>query len=269
MRTSIAGILILAVSTELRAQEPSPRDWQVTVGAVAIVTPRYPGSDASRLLPLPLVQVTYRDRVFLGPSPHGREFGLGVYPVRTRRVTLAAVLGLADSRPASRADALAAMEDRDPLVTLGTSVSYRAGPVEGTVQVARGLNDGGGLLAAAYVAVLRRFGRVIATAGTGVTFADAKQMRRDFGISPPEAIRRQALIDAGDERLDPDDAGPYRPTAGLQLIGGSLSFTYLASQRWSLTGFGGVDRLSDEATASPLVRRRTQIAGGVALGFTL
>jgi len=44
---------------------------------------------------------------------------------------------------------------------------------------------------------------------------------------------------------------------------------YPVSQRWSVIGFGGVDRLSDEAADSPLVRRREQFMGGVGLGFRL
>jgi outer membrane scaffolding protein for murein synthesis (MipA/OmpV family) len=41
----------------------------------------------------------------------------------------------------------------------------------------------------------------------------------------------------------------------------------MISPRWSLVGFGGVDRLSDEASASPLVRQREQLSGGVGLGY--
>jgi outer membrane scaffolding protein for murein synthesis (MipA/OmpV family) len=42
---------------------------------------------------------------------------------------------------------------------------------------------------------------------------------------------------------------------------------YILSPRWALLGFGGVDRLSDEAAASPLVRRREQVTGGIGLGY--
>jgi outer membrane scaffolding protein for murein synthesis (MipA/OmpV family) len=44
---------------------------------------------------------------------------------------------------------------------------------------------------------------------------------------------------------------------------------YVISPRWSLIGFGRIDRLSDEAVASPLVRRREQYSGGVGLGFRI
>jgi hypothetical protein len=44
---------------------------------------------------------------------------------------------------------------------------------------------------------------------------------------------------------------------------------YLLNRRWSLVGFGGLDPLSDGATASPLVRRREQFSGGLGLGYQL
>jgi outer membrane scaffolding protein for murein synthesis (MipA/OmpV family) len=32
-------------------------------------------------------------------------------------------------------------------------------------------------------------------------------------------------------------------------------------------GFGGLDWLGDQAAASPLVRRREQVSGGIGLGY--
>jgi outer membrane scaffolding protein for murein synthesis (MipA/OmpV family) len=53
------------------------------------------------------------------------------------------------------------------------------------------------------------------------------------------------------------------------VLGLVLGNAYLFSQRWSLISFGGVDWLSDEATSSPLVRRREQFVGGIGLGWRL
>lgn len=136
-------------------------------------------------------------------------------------------------------------------------------------QQTRGLNDGAGFLGSARVSTSRRFARFIASAGLGATIADGRQMRRDFGVTEFEASRRQVLIATGDGRLEPEDGIAYRPGGGLHHVGGSLSLTYLLSARWSLVGFGGVDRLSDEATESPLVRRREQYSGGIGVGYRL
>lgn len=156
------------------------------------------------------------------------------------------------------------------MATVGASLGYRVGPAEARVGVSQGLNDDAGFLGTARLALTRLFGRrLVATAGVSATFADGRQMRREFGVTELEADRRQALIASGDDRLDFDDGAAYRPDGGLRHVGVSLSLMYAVSQRWSVVGFGGVDRLSDEAADSPLVRRREQFMGGVGLGYRL
>jgi outer membrane scaffolding protein for murein synthesis (MipA/OmpV family) len=153
MRKTIVGLLSLTFTAELDAQEqqpPPPSAWNVTLGAAAVVVPRYPGSDEYRGLPLPLTQVIYDNRVYLGPSAGGGAGGaVGVYAIRTPRLGVAAEVGIQDSRPASRADAL----------------SYRTGMAEWSVGATRGLNDGAGFLGTARVSISRRFARLIAGAG--------------------------------------------------------------------------------------------------------
>jgi outer membrane scaffolding protein for murein synthesis (MipA/OmpV family) len=272
MRRTLAAVIIVSlVSAELAAQEPPPAsDWNVSLGAGALASPSYPGADEYRIIPFPLTQVAYRNRVFLGPSTTGTGFGIGAYALRTQQVGLAAEVGFLNDRPASRADALAGMDDRDFVATASVSLSYRLNAFEGTLGATQGLNDDAGLLGGMRISYSQRVGgRFIASAGLGATFANARQMRWDFGVTSAEASRRQALIAAGDDRLDADDGSPYDPDGGLRHLGASLSLVYILSPRWSLMGFGGVDRLSDEAATSPLVRRREQFSGGIGLGYRL
>jgi MipA family protein len=271
MRSAVIGVFALALSVELAAQgRPPSASAGVTLGAAAVIVPEYPGSDQYRVVPLPMTQVALGSHAsYLGPSTTGLGIALGAYALRTPRLSLAGEVGVLDSRPASRADALAGTDDRDRVATVGASLGYRSGPAEARVGVSRGLNDDGGFLGTARVALTRPFGRLIATAGVGATFADGRQMRREFGVTELEASRRQELIAAGDARLDANDGLAYRPDGGLRHVGASLSLMYPLSPRWSLIGFGGVDRLSDEAADSPLVRRREQFMGGLGLGFRL
>jgi outer membrane protein len=270
MRITFATLLVaLVASPELAAQEAPPTSmWSVSIGGGAIVLPKYPGSDEHRVFPFPMTQVSYRNRVFLGPSTTGTGFGLGAYAIRTPRVGLAAEVGFLDSRPASRADALTEMDDRDVVATASVSLSYTLRSFEGVLSVTQGVNDNAGLLAGARVSFTQPVGGwIIATAGIGATFANARQMRWDFGVTSAEASRRRALIAAGDDRLEANEGNPYEPDGGLRHLSASLSLVYILSPHWALLGFGGVDRLSDEAAASPLVRRREQLAGGIGLGY--
>jgi outer membrane scaffolding protein for murein synthesis (MipA/OmpV family) len=271
MRSTVIGVLALALSDELAAQQrPASSPPAATIGAAAVIVPEYPGSDQYRVLPFPMAQVALGSHSsYFAPSTTGLGIALGAYALRTPRLSLAGEVGVLDNRPASRADALAGTDDRDRVATVGASLGYRAGPAEARVGVSRGLNDAAGFLGTARLAFTRPFGRLIATAGVGATFADGRQMRREFGVTDLEASRRQELITAGDARLDPAEGLAYRPDGGLRHVGASLSLMYPVSQRWSVIGFGGVDRLSDEAADSPLVRRREQYMGGLGLGFRL
>ena len=94
-------------------------------------------------------------------------------------------------------------------------------------------------------------------------------MRREFGVTETEAARRQALIDDGDDRLEADEGVAYRPGASLRSVGPSLTAIVLLSPRWSLIGFGGADYLIGDAADSPLVRRKTNLSGGIGIGYRL
>jgi outer membrane scaffolding protein for murein synthesis (MipA/OmpV family) len=264
-------VLALALPVRLVAQEPagnqSAPDWNVNVGAMVFVYPSYPGSAEYRVVPFPLANVSFRDRVYLGPSSTGIGFALGAYPIHSSHVRLAVEIGGQDSRPASRADALAGMENRDAVATAGVGLSYRNGGFEGIVAVSQGLNDGAGLIQTTRVVYTRFLGKVMLGIAAGAALADGKQMRREFGITDAEAARRQALIDAGDGRLEPDDAPAYSPDGGLRHLGAGVSLIYPVSPRWSLVGLAGMEWLADEAAQSPLVRRREQFAGGVGVGY--
>jgi MipA family protein len=242
-------------------------DWSVSVGAMAFAYPRYPGSDEYRVVPFPLVDARYQDRAYLGPSSTGIGFAVGAYPVQSPHWKLAVEVGGQDSRPADRANALAGMEDRDAVATGGVSLSYRSGPFEGIVAVSQGLNDGAGLIQTTRVTYYRPVGKVILGAAAGAALANGKQMRREFGISDAEAARRQALVDAGDGRLEPGDAQAYDPEGGLRHLGLGATLIYPVASRWSLVGLAGVEWLADEAANSPLVRRREQFAGGLGVGY--
>jgi outer membrane scaffolding protein for murein synthesis (MipA/OmpV family) len=125
-----------------------------------------------------MTQVSYRNRIFLGPSTTGTGVGLGAYAIRTPRVGLVAEVGFLDSRPASRADALAGTDDRDVVATTSMSLSYALSAFEAVLSVTQGINDNAGLLAGARVSFTQPIGgRIIATAGLGAMFANARQMR--------------------------------------------------------------------------------------------
>lgn len=267
MNTRIAAALLIIGSASVSAQTPQGSShWDILLGAGVIVAPTHAGSDEYRVLPIPIPMVTYRGRVFLGPTNGGIGGGIGARVVRTERLGIAAELGMVENRRSQSADVLAGTDDRDVLLSAGTSVSYRLGPLEATAGVQKGMNDRGGVSGNVGLGFTGMLGqRVIAGLSGTAIVADARQLRRTFGVTELEAERRAALIASGDVRLRDDEAAAYRPDGGLSQVGAGASLTYLLSQHWAVSAFGDASRLGPEARESPLVRRRAQFAGGMAL----
>jgi outer membrane scaffolding protein for murein synthesis (MipA/OmpV family) len=243
----------------------SSQSTSLTVGALVVVGPSYPGSEERRLRPVPTIQLIYRGRVaYLAPSAVKPDaLAIGMHVVRSPHLTLGVELGAQARRPASRADALAGMDDRGITAAVATVLSYRVGPLEGLVGVAEGLTGRPGTLATTRLTVGYRVGPLTAGIGVGATFADARQMRSDFGITDGEASRRLRLISDGDPRLRPDDRGVYRPDAGMRSQNTAALVGLTLSTHWSAMAFAGLERLSHTAAESPLVRRRHQRSIGV------
>jgi outer membrane scaffolding protein for murein synthesis (MipA/OmpV family) len=261
--------LFLGFAGTISAQEPARiPTWTVTLGAGVFVGPKYPGSDETRVLPLPIVGVDFRNRVFLGASPSGAGAGLGVNLIRTRSLTITTGLGGSESRPADRADALAGMDDRRLGFASVSGVSYQLGPLQAGFVFSAGLRDNAGLSGTGNLGVtLPLAQRLYFGLGGSVTVANQDAMAYEFGVSQAEGSRRNALIAGGDSRLRGDEGGAYRPAGGVREVGATTNLALMLSPSWSLFGFGGVTRLSDEAAKSPLVRRRTGWSTGA--GFTV
>jgi MipA family protein len=247
-------------------REPAPPAFTVTLGAGVFAGPKYAGSDETRVLPLPIVGVDYKNRVFLGASPSGVGAGIGVNLIRGRRVTLTVGLGGSEPRPENRADALAGMDDRRLGFTAVSGLNYQLGPLSAGIVFSAGLRDNAGVTGTGNLGLtLPVTRRMFLGLGGNVTMANRDAMFFEFGITPAQAQRRADLITGGDRRLQPGDGAAYAPAAGVRDVGGTATLAYMLSRKWSLFGFGAVSRLSDEAARSSLVRRRSAWTTGAGI----
>jgi len=264
----IVALLVLSVGGEpARAQRPYPAaEWTGTVGVLGMLTPVYEGAAEHRLLPLPLVLLSFRDRLYLGPNAMGLGLVMGATVVRGAGRAIALEVGIGDGRPASRSDALAGMNDRHVVGGVGVKADYHLRGIDAGLTARQGLSGGAGALLGGHLGSSRRFGRLMLRTDLAVTFADDREMHRSFGVTLEEAARRQSLIGSGDGRLRPGDGLAYRPNDGLKQVGLAGFLSYAATREWTVVGLGRVTRLSNEAARSSLVRRRTQFSVGVGLG---
>ncbi len=257
-------------TTGTTPREPGPPTFTLTLGAGVFAGPKYMGSDETRVLPLPIIGIDYKNRVFLGASSSGVGAGIGVNLVKSRNLTLTVGLGGSESRPEDRADALAGMNDRRLGFSAVSAVGYQTGPLSAGFAFSAGLRDNAGMTGTGTLGLtLPVTRRTFWSLGGNITVANQDAMFFEYGITPIEAQRRADLLAAGDSRLRPGDGVAYSPEAGVRDVGATTSLAYLLSAKWSLFGFGGVTHLSDEAARSSLVRRRTNWVTGAGITVAL
>ncbi len=243
---------------------PGKADWQGNLGVLVLSTPRAPGSEETRILPLPFLSAEYKDSLFLGASDSGVGFGGGVHVLRGKHLTWDLGLGVGENRRESRAETLAGMGNRGLSLFAGSALRLRLGHLNGSLSFAAGLKDEAGLRSTLSLGLRgpltgRWFGGIAASA----TARDAKAMAFDFGIDPAQAAARAALIAAGDPRLRPGEAGVWAPRGGLQEVALSLNLGYAVDARWQWFGLARVAALQGDAKASPLTRQAEGLTFGL------
>jgi outer membrane scaffolding protein for murein synthesis (MipA/OmpV family) len=215
--------------------ELAKSDWSGFVAFGVVQAPTYLGSDESRVVPLPLIDLQYRSRVFASVGTTGLAAATGVHLVNRGAWRISTHLGLADRRRESDDGALAGLEKQGVGVNVGGTVRHQSGLFNQSISVSRGLNSGAGTLIGVGVGVAVPIAsRAAFAVSAAATVVDDRQMRYTFGISPAESTRRHALIAQGISRLRPSDADPFVPSGGLQSVGGSSSLIVVLSRRWML-----------------------------------
>ena len=267
MRSTIlsAAAAVLA-STSALAQEPAQPSgaWSLETGIAVVDMPSYTGSDERRLLPIPIVGVTYRDRFYLGQSQSGLGAAVGAYLLRAHGLTWSVEAGARQMRLDQHTDALAGMDKQSASVSAGTRLAYRLPFVEVATSVAAAESDQ--LLGDVSLSNKTMFGgRWLAMVGGTASFANGASMKHDFGVTEVEAARRRNLLLAGDTRLHAGDDRVYAPGAGLKELRADAAVGYALTERWSGLALASLSHLQGDAARSPLTRERTGLTTGVAL----
>ena len=121
-------------------------DWDIRIGAGARYAPKYEGSDEMKTRALPLIDIRWKDRVFLNPRD-----GLGVRVYDEGGLTVSAGVGYAFGRDESDGDALRGMGDIDETAAANLILKYDLGLVTPYAGVSRHLGGSGGTLVKAGV----------------------------------------------------------------------------------------------------------------------
>jgi outer membrane protein len=248
MIVGLSSALSLQRAAADPADESSLSRWQFTAGLGAMSLPRFPGSDRTRYLALPMFNVSY-GRFFLGEAPgSGSGGGLGVNLYQDSHWRLGASIsgdfitprkesddprlhGLGDISGTARASLFAAYTQ--DWATLRTNVrSDIAGHGEGT------------LVAVDLEGHYHPTERLTLSAGPGLTWASGQYMRTFFGVSAAQSAA--------------SGLPQFEPGAGVDTIRLSLGANYRISTAWNLGTRASLSRLRADAADSPITETRNQ-----------
>lgn len=260
--------LLSAVALILCAGTASAQGWSGAIGLGMSTAPRYAGGDEYRTRAIPYIQLEYANKYVAGVVPSGAGLGIGTYLVRNSIFAVEVDAAYGESREERYGSALAGMGDRSGEVLFGTSTSITYGMLAATGNVVT--SSDAGVYGTAELSARRPLAsRWMVGMSGGATFATAEHMQSQFGITPSQASRRQALIDAADPRLSSGDGAAYAPSAGLKQMHAGASLMFAVSERRSVIMFSQFTRLSAEAAASTLVRDRDATNVGLMMVFGL
>ncbi|UTW56553.1 MipA/OmpV family protein [Kordiimonas sp. SCSIO 12610] len=268
--TVFSAIMILiahgavAQAPDAQVQQPPQRpqgpqrlsDWEIDLGAGALFSPVFAGSDEYQLSLLPSIRLTFKNRFFASVQK-----GAGYNIINDGTWRVGPILRYAFPRDENggtspfaviggNTDALIGLGDVAGTFELGGFAEYRTGAWRFKAETRQGLNGHEGLvgeLEAAFQSNISSWfyerGRpILASVGARAIFTDDDFNQAYFGVN-----QNQSLASG----LPEFDAG-----GGLYSVSANAQVIYPYSRRLSIIGFSSLERLTGDVADSPLVIER-------------
>ncbi len=238
-------------STSTVDQGPSKADgnWKATLGAGVSYRPEYEGGDELAPSPIPLVDITWKDRVFLNTRQ-----GLGAYAIRTDRFRLGGSLGYSMGRDEDDADALEGLGDIDPAAQVHLFGSYSFGMVRLHADLSQDLGGSDGLQFEPGATVIYPVSKSLTlSAGVSATWASDDYMQAYFGVSPAQSLS---------SGLD-----TYSAEAGFKRADLNIGATWAMNERWFTRANLGFGYLLGDAADSPITQDEFQPSVSLFVGY--
>lgn len=229
----------------LMAQDQPRGDWDVTLGAGAVVRPTYEGSDRYILSPVPFVNVIWKDTVSLSPE------GLSAY-WRYQNLRIGGGLTYAGGRQQSSGvfhqgdDRLLGMGDIPAALGLKAFADYKLGPVNLNASLTKFTANGNdGVLANFGIALPYKLAEATTVrASVSADWADQNYMQTYFGVTPTQSMN--------------SGYAQYNAGAGIKSVNFGVGLTQKFGPNWALVVNARLARLTGDAENSPIVYSKTQ-----------
>lgn len=259
-RLPLAVTAILLTASPAYAQPAAVgSDWSLRLGGAALVAPSYEGSDSVAVRPVPLVDFTWRDVVFLDSR---RGIGANLVtlgdPEGLGSLTAGPLATWRFARKEGDDDDLRGLGDVKGGADVGAFARYSRGRIDLNLTAKRNVSDAdlGGTVELGARYRLPPIGRTLVSFGPSATWADGDYMKSYFGVSA--------------DRVQASGLAAYAPSAGVKDVGVGALAIHPFGGNWALSAFGGYTRLVGDAADSPLVKQRgtaNQVSIGLGLSY--
>lgn len=243
----VAASFFVFAATPALAQDPAaPRsDWRVVLGGAGFFVPSYEGSDRLKARALPIVDIEWRETVFLDTR---RGLGANALTLRDPNgrgaLRVGPLLSWRFARDEDDDSDLRGLGNVKDGVDLGGFASYEFGSfalgLVGKKNVSH--TELGSTVEVSGRYRHRLAGGTMLAVGPSATWADSDYMRTYFGVTAAQS-RASGLATAS-------------PSAGFKDVGLSGSAVHPLGKGWSLVGTAGYARLIGDAADSSLVKTR-------------
>lgn len=227
----------------------SRNDWRVIVGAGGLALPSFEGSRDYTGYPVPLLDITWRNRAFLN-----LEHGLGIYALRSDRFQLGLSVGYARGRDQDASNRLRGLGDIDAAARSYLFARYSVAGLTLGVDLSRDFGGSDGFqvrpIVSAPITLTKNF-RI--TPEISATWSNEAYMSTFFGVSQSQSLR------SGLPRFDAQ--------AGFKRVDFRISAVWNLSERWFTSASFGLGYLLGDAADSPISVRRNQPSFGLFVGY--
>lgn len=256
-------------SASAEDQGPPASDWTFAVGLMGTYQPRYIGSDEMYSQAAPYLQLDYKGLIGFKPSQTlDRTLGfyyrpLQVGPLRFGLLAMGEIL----AREENDAKALKGMGDRKRGLFYGLEMNFQTEPLNASLEVLKGSNKAGlvaGLNLNHGFQFNERWGLELGLTGV---WGDKDYHAWEFGITPAQALRREAFFQAGSQDLRISDTKPFTPKAGLREVRAEAMLQWRVTDRLMTIAMVQRGRLFQDAADSPLTRSKDQTSFMLGFGY--
>lgn len=248
LKTAVFTSLLISQAAYAEEDVPAPSSaWDMRLGIGALTNPEFNGANEFEVIPVPLVDITWRERLFLNT-----ENGAGVwlfYNEDDPEYSLGASVGFNfDDRDFGDDPQFEGLGEVDGTVEAHILGGFELGFIEFEADAAFAISDQG------HNGILITFG-----AGTGVPLG----RRAFFEVTPfavwADADYTQSLYGVSAEEAAASAFEEFVPSSGFERVGAEFEFSYALTKRIGV--FTGVEYsfLLGDAGDSPFIEKESQV----------